>query len=282
MSNRSRSRLILGLVAASGLLISSIFATSGFAASPHVRTYFKVLHKGWLTVGSDTTYPPMEFSNVNKPGTYLGADVDLSNAIAKKMGLHGAKIVSTNFTTIISSLKKHSFDVIMSSMNDTPDRRKEIDFVDYMKLNTGISILTVKSSSVHANSYKGLCGDKVSVETGTIEFDGLTAQNKKCSSSKQIDIHGYVHDTDAFQALAAGKVDAYTTDLPVALYYVKHHRNALRFAGKSFGSGGKYGAGFLKDTNGLQKAFRNGLKAIMKDGQYHHILKKWGLGKTSI
>ncbi len=279
--NRARIRALFASLAIVAMLAVGA-SGSVAAAGKHHKHHLKLIHPGWLTVGSDTTYPPMEFVNPNKPGTYEGADIDLANAIAKAMGLKGAKIVSTNFATIIPSLQKHDFDVIMSSMNDTAPRRKQIAFVDYMKLNTGESILTLKSGSLHAKGYHGLCGHSVSVETGTIEFDGLTAASKHCPSGKSIAIHGYAHDTDAFQALAADKVQAYTTDLPVALYYVKHHKSVIRFAGKSFGSGGKYGAGFVKSAKALQKAYRKGLKAIQASGKYARILKKWGLGKTSI
>jgi polar amino acid transport system substrate-binding protein len=87
----------------------------------------------------------MEASDVNHPGTFIGADVDLANALAKAMHLSGARIVSTSFDSLIPALARHNFDVIMSSMNDTPGRRKQISFIDYMQLRAAEAIVVPKA-----------------------------------------------------------------------------------------------------------------------------------------
>lgn len=270
--------------AAAVIMLASLgIGSQGVLASGTHRAgaALKLIHPGFLTVGSDTTYPPMEASNLNHPGTYRGADIDLANALARAMGLRGAKIVSTNFNTIIPTLQRGNFDVIMSSMNDTPLRRKQISFVDYMSLKASESILVPKSSSIHAASYAGICGHSIAVQSGTTEFADVTAASTHCKGSK-IDIHAYTADTDAFQALAGGHTDAYTTDLPVGLYYVKTHSSALRFAGHSFGGGGDYGIGLLKRAHALHHSLVAALHHIEATGKYRKILRKWGLGSTAI
>ncbi|MGH2444127.1 MAG: transporter substrate-binding domain-containing protein, partial [Chloroflexota bacterium] len=198
-----------------------------------------LIHPGILTVGSDTTYPPMESRDVHT-GKNVGADVDLAKALAHAMGLRGANVVTTNFNTIIPSLQRRNFDVIMSSMNDTPLRRRQIAFVDYMRASEGIVVQ--KSSSIHGNSYAALCGHSIAVESGTTEFDGVKQANKHCA--KKIDVHTYTLDTAAFEAFASGHTVSYSGDLPVCALYVKKHP-ALRLAGKAFGAGENYGIGVL-------------------------------------
>ncbi|HEX6507198.1 MAG TPA: transporter substrate-binding domain-containing protein, partial [Chloroflexota bacterium] len=216
-----------------------------FAASHTSRNGgLKLVQAGYLSVGSDTTYPPMESKDLQHGG-YKGTDVDLANALAHALGLKGARIVSTNFNSIIPALQRGNFDVIMSSMNDTPVRQKQINFVDYMKLNASEAVLVPKASAIHGNSYAALCGHTVSVQSGTAELDDLNTSDKSCS--KKMTIKQFTADTDAFQALAAGHVDAYTTDLPVALFYAKAHSSALRFAGQPIGSSAKYGIGIAKN-----------------------------------
>jgi len=117
-------------------------------------------------------------------------------------------------------------------------------------------------------------------EAGTVELDGLRAADKKCGRKMNIAI--FTKDTDAFQAFASGHVEAYSTDLPVALYYVKQHPGAIRMAGKSFGSGGYYGIGISKSNPGLHAALVRAFQAIHRNGQYQRILKKWGLSSTAI
>lgn len=275
-----RCRTLAIAVLAAGLLAWSSNTLVSQAASHSLKApNLKLVHAGYLSVGSDTTYPPMESKDLQHGG-YVGADVDLANALAHAMGLKGARIVPTNFNSIIAALGRGNFDVIMSSMNDTPARRKEINFVDYMKLNAEEAILVPKSSSIRGNSYSALCGHTVSVEAGTAELADLLTANKKCS--KKFGIKQFTADTDAFQALQAGHVDAYTTDLPVALFYSKAHAGALRFAGKAIGSGAKYGIGVPKSNNPLRTAIAAALAKIHKNGQYARILKKYGLASTAM
>lgn len=272
-------RLLSGVILVATVLVGA--SQRGALAAPYVGAapQLTLIHPGYLSVGSDTTYPPMESKDLQHGG-YKGADVDLANALARAMGLKGARIVPTTFSSIIPALQRRNFDVIMSSMNDTPDRRKQISFVDYMQLVAAEAILVPKSSALHASGYGGMCGHTISVQAGTAELDDLTTANKSCKT--KIDIKSYSLDTDAFQALASGHVDAYTTDLPVALFYLKAHSTAIRFAGKAFGSGAKYGIGIPKSATALRAAVVTALRKIHANGQYLRILKKYGLGGTAL
>jgi polar amino acid transport system substrate-binding protein len=276
---RAPSALIAAVLCA-GLTLGGFAAQASAhgAASP---TLLNLVHPGILSVGSDTSYPPMESSDVHHPGQFIGADVDLANALARAMGLSGAKIVSTSFDSIIPALQRHNFDVIMSSMNDTAVRRKQINFVDYMSLKASEEVLVARSTSLKLGSYHGLCGRTVSVEAGTAELSDLQAATKKCGS-KSIDIKQYTADTDAFQALVAGHSEAYTTDLPVALYYAKTFKSRVKFAGRGIGGGAFYGIGVSKTNPGLRTVLRKALSTIRRNGTYAKILKKYGLGSTAI
>lgn len=236
-------------------------------------TALKLISPGYLTVGSDTTYPPMESADPNHPGQYVGADIDLAQALAKAMGLKGAKIKNNSFDTIIPALQRKNFDVIMSSMNDTPERAKVIAFVNYMR--SSQAILVRKSSGIHADSYAQVCGKTVAVQSGTTELDGLLKAN---TGSCKITIKQFKADTDAFQAFNAGHADAYTGDLPVVALYAKEHSSKFVEAGKPFAAGEDYGIGLLKTNPGLKQALQSALDTIKTNGQYKQILDKWGVG----
>lgn len=270
------------------LAIISLLALAGAGMAPavqahslgsgHVRagTRLSLIHPGYLTVGSDTTYPPMESTDPNHPGRYVGADVDLAAALARAMGLKSAIIVNNSFDSIIPALQRHKFDVIMSSMNDTPERRRVISFVDYMRASEGIVVK--KSSSIRGDSYAAVCGHSISVERGTTELDGLNAANNRCKS--KITIKTFTADTDAFQAFAAGHTEAYTGDLPVCALYVKQ-RPVLRLAGKPFGAGENYGIGLPKNATTLKAALQRALTKIRANGLYKQILTTWGVSGAS-
>jgi len=266
---------LLALALAVAIPSIPLVGTQGtLAAGSRAGGNLGLIRAGYLTVGSDTTYPPMESTDPNHPGRYVGADIDLAAALAKAMGLKGALIVNNSFDTIIPALQRRKFDVIMSSMSDTPQRAKVIAFVDYMRGDE--AILVKKSSSIRGNSYAAVCGQSISVERGTTELDGLTAQSKKC----KITIKTFTADTDAYQAFASGHADAYTGDLPVCALYVKKS-SALRLAGKAFSAGGNYGIGLPKSNHALKSALQHALKKIMKSGLYRQILHTWGVSGAS-
>ena len=273
---QARSRLFTALTFV--LLLSAPFNRVALASQPHraAAPRLPLIHPGYLTVGTDATYPPMESFDPRRR-TYVGADIDLAAALAVAMGLKTALIVNNSFDTIIPALQRHKFDVIMSSMNDTPERAKVISFVDYMR--SSQAIIVRRDSSIHADNYAGVCGRTVAVERGTTELDGLEAANKSCA--KKITIKPFTADTDAFQALVSGHAEAYTGDLPVAALYVKQHAGGLRLAGKPFAAGQNYGIGLLKSAGPLRAALERALIKIRKNGQYKRILSKWGVGAAS-
>jgi polar amino acid transport system substrate-binding protein len=216
----------------------------------------------------------MEFKDPNTL-QYVGADVDLANALAHAMGLKGATIVSNTFDTLIPvMLTRHKFDVIMSSMNDRPDRRKEgVNFIDYLRASE--AILVKSSSSIHANGYSGMCGHTVSVERGTTEQDGLEAANKKCKN--KISIKLFAGDTDAFNAFAAGHADAYSSDYPVIADHVRTSSGRYRPAGAAFGATEDYGIAMPKTNTALFTALTKAYRKIRANGQYKKILKHWDI-----
>lgn len=284
-----RSVLLTGFVLASctlagcGSSSSSSNPTSTPAAAPGPAksantASLGLMSPGTLTVGTDPTYPPMESGDINNPGTFVGADVDLAQALAMQMGLKGAHMVKGSFDTLLVAMDAKRYDVVMSSMNDTPARAKTHAFVDYMTASEGI--LVKKGSPIHADNYSALCGKTVTVQRGTTELDGLTQANKTCKS--KITILPFTGDTDAYQAFAVGHSDAYTSDLPVIANYIKLHPGVYRQAGKAITAGEKYGIALRMGDTALKAALTKALAAIRANGKYAAILKKWGVGGASL
>jgi polar amino acid transport system substrate-binding protein len=250
---------------------------SNKTAASGTSNHLNLVNPGYLTVGSDASYPPMESKD---PTTrqYVGADIDLANALSKAMGLKGAKIFNASFDSLIPSLQAKRFDVIMSSMNDTPERAKQVAFVDYMTATMGI--LVKSGSPIKANSFSGLCGHTVAVERGTVEQQDLNSANNSCSSKIQTVVT--TTDSDAYQSFNSGHADAYTSDLPVVAYYIKKFPGRFQMAGKPISAHAKYGIALNKKDGALKTALREALAKVRASGQYSKILKKWGVAGAAI
>src|SRR5205823_5684930 len=108
-----------------------------------------------IRVGSDIEYPPIEFYKENTTQTE-GLDYDLAQAMGAKLGVKFKFIDDTDFAGIIGAMQAGRFDIIMSAMNDTAERRaKGADFVDYFT--AGTSIIVQKGNPKGIKTPDDLC-----------------------------------------------------------------------------------------------------------------------------
>ena len=82
----------------------------------------RVRSAGVLRVAIDATYPPMEFLENGQP---VGFDVDLSRELARKLGVT-AEFIVMDWDGILAGLTSGRYDIIVSSMNITPERRQQV------------------------------------------------------------------------------------------------------------------------------------------------------------
>jgi polar amino acid transport system substrate-binding protein len=229
---------------------------------------------GKLVFCSDITYPPEESY---KPGTTTpeGSDIDIGNYVAKKMGVT-AEFDNTGFDGIIAALLAKKCDLIISGMNDTPERRKQVAFVDYLKV--GQSFMVKKGNPEHITSVNSLAGKSASVETGTTNKDYLDAQSKKLTAAgkKGITVVTFPKDTDAANALRTGRVDAYFGDAPVVAYYIEQTPDAFALGGTPVNPI-PIGMAIRRGDTQLRAGVSKAVDMIYADGTMDTILKRWKL-----
>ncbi|HEU5278413.1 MAG TPA: ABC transporter substrate-binding protein [Gaiellaceae bacterium] len=232
---------------------------------------------GKLAFCSDITYPPEEFYEGSKP---VGSDIDIGTEIAKRMGVK-AEFDNTGFDGIIPALLGKKCDAIISGMNDTPERRKQVFFVDYIKV--GQSFMVKKGNPENITGIPSLAGKSASVEVGTTNKDFLDAESKKLQAQgkKRIDVVTFPKDTDAANALKTGKVDAYFGDAPVVAYYIEKDPASFAFGGKPVNPI-PVGIAIRKGDTELQQAVQQAVDAMYADGTMKKILDKWQLGDTAL
>ena len=228
---------------------------------------------GTLVFCSDISYPPEEFYEGSKP---VGSDIDIGTEIAKRMGVK-AEFDNTGFDGIIPALLGKKCDAIISGMNDTPERQKQVAFVDYIEV--GQSFMVKKGNPEGINGIADLAGKSASVEVGTTNKDYLDQQSKKLA--KPIDVVTFPKDTDAANALKTGKVDAYFGDAPVVAYYIEKDPASFSFGGTPINPI-PVGIAIRKTDTELQSAVKAAVDAMYADGAMGKILAKWQLTSTAM
>ena len=260
-STRSLIACLIAVAAgASALAVSAI-------AAPSAKT---------IVFCSDTTYPPMESL---QGGKAVGADIDIANAIAKSLG-DQAKIKVTGFDVIIPALLAKKCDAIVSAMTDTAERRKQVDFADYVTV--GASLMVKTGNPEHITGLASLSGKSVAVESATTEKAALDAENKTLAKGgkPKITIKIYPADTNAAAALLAGKVDAYFADATPVLYYIKKTNGKFQAAGPQIESAPEGIATRKGDPLGGQ--FKTAITKLYANGTMKAILAKWGLSAFAL
>jgi len=250
--------------------------TTASTGTTNIQAPANIKSAGKLVFCSDITYPPEEFYKAGTT-TPQGSDIDIGNEVAKRMGVT-ARFDNTGFEGIIAALLSKKCDAIISGMNDTPERRKQVAFVDYLKV--GQSFLIAKSNPKHITDIKSLSGKVASVEVGTTNKDYLDAQNKKLTAQgvKPFKIITFPKDTDAANALKTGKVDAYFADSPVVAYYVGKDPSSFSFAkNPEVVNPIPIGIAIRKGDTELQNAVTQAIKAIYSDDTMKQIIAKWKL-----
>lgn len=264
MSAVTRS-FLFGLAVA----LTALAATSVAVAAPARQA------AGTLSYCTDATYPPEEFYEGTK---LVGSDIDIGTEIARRLGLK-ATFQNTGFDGIIAALIAKKCDAIISGMNDTPERRKQVAFVDYITV--GQSLMVKKGNPKHVTSLTSLSGKTVSVEVGTTNKAFLdktsTALQKK--GKPAIKVVTFPKDTDAANALKTGRVDAYFGDSPVVAYYIERDKS-FAFAGAPINPI-PVGIAFRKGDPMIPKV-RKQVKAMYANGKMAAILKKWKMSATAL
>jgi polar amino acid transport system substrate-binding protein len=251
---------------------STTTTTAGNGAS--ITAPASVSSAGKLVFCSDITYPPEE-SYKQGTTTPEGSDIDIGNYIAEKMGVK-ARFDNTGFDGIIAALLAKKCDAVISGMNDTPERRKQVAFVDYLKV--GQSFMVKKGNPEHITGLDSLAGKSASVETGTTNKDFLDAQSKRLTSQgkKAIKVVTFPKDTDAANALRTGRVDAYFGDAPVVAYYIEKTPDAFSLGGTPVNPI-SIGIAINKANTELQSAVTKAIDMIYSDGTMDTILIRWKL-----
>jgi len=234
---------------------------------------------GKIVYCADISFPPFESYSASGH-TPIGADIDFGNAYAKLMGVK-AVWRNTGFDGIIPALQAGQCDAIISGLYDKASRRKVVDFVDYARI--GNSIVVPKGNPHHVGKLADLSGLKVGVESGTTLRLQLVDANKKLTAAGKtpMTIVSFPKDSDAFQQLIAGNVDAYYTVTSTAAYYGKKTGGRTEIAGPQI-SAFPFGIATRKNEKPLHQAFVKGLANLRASGQYTAILKRWGLANAAM
>jgi polar amino acid transport system substrate-binding protein len=250
-----------------------------------------LVNPGKLTIASDTTYAPAEFSDPANPSNYTGYDMDLAREFAKRLCLE-PNIIKADFGSIIPDLSgpalgQQRYDMSISSFTINSDRQQKVDMIPYFT--AGESILVQTGNPKNITSIDAMCGKIVAAQDNTVELaelqdangtgDGSSGQAAVCKTNKIKIVH-FASQNDVVLQVVNGSADASYQDQPVTDYYSKQNSGKLESGGITV-SPSPQGIVMRKDNSALETAITNALAAMRTDGTYLKILSDWGVQKLA-
>jgi polar amino acid transport system substrate-binding protein len=230
------------------------------AVRAEARTFDEIKKSGKVVVATEGAFPPFNFF---EGGKLTGFEVDVAEALVKKMGLQ-LEWKTLGFDALLSGLQQDRWDMVLASFAITPERSKAVTFTAPHYCSGGVIVTKNPAIKTAAD----LAGKAVAVQTGTTYLESV----KKLPGVKNV--KNFPKDTDARSALVAGRVDAWVTDRFVAKEAIEASpADKLTMGGFVFIE--KIATAVKKGNTSLAAAVDKALAEIMADGTYEAISKKY-------
>jgi cystine transport system substrate-binding protein len=217
---------------------------------------------GALKVGTEGTYAPFTYHDAS--GALVGFDVEIAQAIAKKIGVK-AEFVEGKWDGLIAGLDAKRYDTVINEVGITDARKKKYDFSEpYI---ASKAVLIVKNDNSDIKSFADLKGKK--------SAQSLTSNFGKLAESNGAELVGTDGFDQSIQLVLTGRADATINDSLSFLDFKKHKPEAPVKIVAQEANADYSGVIIRKGEPELLAAINKALADIKADGTYDAISKKY-------
>ena len=222
---------------------------------------------GKLHMSTNAAFPPYEMTTDD--GKFEGIDVEVADAIAKKLGLE-LVVDDMGFDAALTAVQQGQSDIAMAGITVTEERQKVMDFSDSYA--TGIQVVIVKEDSPIQTVDDLANANMIGCQKATTGYI-------YCSDTVENGGYGEDHVTAyetgavAVQALVNGQVDAVVIDNEPAKNYVAANEG-LKILDTEFAVE-DYAIAVQKDNTALLDAVNAAMAELKADGTFQDIVDKY-------
>ena len=268
--NRREFLAAFGTVAAGAVLAGCGNSNASSNASSDSKADDKpamtLVEDGKLTVVAELGFAPFEYMD-EKTAEPVGFDVDVIDAVAKKMGLEASYLPNQKFDTLVPLIKQGGkADVSIAAITITDERLESVDFSEAY-LDSNQAIVVAKGSGETEESLNA-AGKQVVCQSGTTGDEWISENLTEATRVPVDDV------TAALTGVQTGLYQAMVVDLPVASYMLAQSFSDLEVV-KEIPTGEQYGIAVSKDNPELLAAVNKALADIKSDGTMADIETKW-------
>ncbi len=230
-------------------------------------TVFATVEEGKLHMSTNAAFPPYEMTTDD--GGFEGIDVEVADAIAKKLGLE-LVVDDMGFDAALTAVQTGQSDIAMAGITVNPERQEVMDFSDSYA--TGVQVIIVKEDSPIATVDDLANAEMIGCQKATTGYI-------YCSDTPENGGYGEDHvtayDTGALavMALVNGQVDAVVIDNEPAKSFVAANEG-LEILDTEFAVE-DYAIGFAKGNTALLEAVNAAMAELKADGTFQAIVDKY-------
>ncbi|WP_130866478.1 glutamate ABC transporter substrate-binding protein [Acidipropionibacterium timonense] len=219
---------------------------------------------GSVTIGIKFDQPGLGLKDGT---TYKGFDVDVARYVAKELGYTDVKFVETPSAQRETMIQSGQVKMIFATYSITDARKEKVSFAGPYFV-AGQDLL-VRSGTTDITGPDSLNGKKLCSVTGS-----TSAQKVKDKFANKVDLQEYDTYSKCVAALAAGTIDAVTTDDIILAGFANQsqYQGKLKVVGKPFTTE-RYGVGIKKGDTALATKINAAITKMISDGTWEKDLK---------
>ncbi|AQQ52052.1 amino acid ABC transporter substrate-binding protein [Planococcus lenghuensis] len=218
--------------------------------------------EGVLRVGTEGTYPPFTFHD--ESGELTGFDVEIAREVADRLGVE-AEFMETQWDAMFAGLDAGRFDMVANQVGIREDRLEQYDFSDpYI---TSAAVLVTRADDTELTTFEDL--------EGKTTAQSLTSNFADIATSYGAEIEGVEGFSQSAELLVSGRVDALVNDRIAVLDYLQQRPDADIQIAAIHEDASQSGLMFREENEELVEAVNEALAAMIEDGTYEEISKKW-------
>ncbi len=233
-----------------------------------------------LTIATAGDGPPYTYTDGK--GTLVGLEIDLGRAIGCTLGLK-TEFKTVSFQGILTGIQANRYNMGMSTISDTTEREKVMNFVSYQT--EGTALIVAKGNPHNIKALADACGLRVALTQGGITQQLVEKQNALCS--KKMTVSPLPAAAAGYLAVRSGRADVFLDTFGTAVFTSD---NAISDGnGLEVVPAKRYGVGYqaialpkTDDGDKLTQVVANAVDHLIETGVYGALYEQRGLTQNEL
>lgn len=234
-----------------------------------------------LIVATNAEFAPFESL---ENGEAVGFDIDLINAVAKKLGYETVKIDNMEFDGVVAAVEQGSCDVAISGLTINAGRKKSVDFSDPYYSGAAQILIVAKDDSYYTGTTKAELDEQLKNQsigvcsgfTGEFYAKGDEDEEWDFEPIEGADVKTYDNLSLAIEDLKNGAITAIIMDDEAAKQAASENADAVKTIDVEL-TVEEYGIAVKKGDSEMVEKINNALQELKDEGEFDKLLDKYSL-----